>query len=164
MNIKSIQKSLKTYLPKTAGRNNKGRITIFHRGGGHKQLFRKIDFKQQNYQGKIIKIEKDPKRSANIALIYDLTNKKYKYILAPNNIKENTILNFENFNKKYSIASNKKLTNIKLFRKLGNRFLLKDIPINTEIYNIEIKPNKGGQLVRAAGTTAIIIQKQKKLC
>lgn len=162
MNLKTIKKLLKKGFSKTGGRNNQGKITNFHKGGGHKQQYRKIDFKQNNYEGKVISIEYDPIRSANIALIYDLTNKIYKYILAPDSLEIGTILNF---NIK-SILKNKtdenQLQMNKVYKIPGNRLMLKDIPIGSKIYNIELLPNKGGQLVRSAGTTASILQIQSK--
>ncbi|WMC19566.1 MAG: 50S ribosomal protein L2 [Enterobacteriaceae bacterium PC38] len=135
-------KSLLRKLNKTGGRNNIGHITTRHIGGGHKKRYRLIDYKRNNHYitGKVKSIEYDPNRSANIALIL-YKNGVYKYILAPKDIKIGD-----------KIKSGK---NIDI--KLGNTLPMYNIPIGSIIHNIELKPMKGGQLARSAGSYAQII-------
>lgn len=143
-------KPLKSLLkPKTvtSGRNNAGRITVRHRGGGHKRRLRTIDFKRSKYDipAKVKTIEYDPNRSANIALVTYNDGEK-RYILAPAGLKiGDTILNSQTAEPK-----------------LGNSLPLKNIPIGMPIHNIELRPGKGGQLVRGAGTAALIQSKEGK--
>nr|NP_066335.1 ribosomal protein L2 [Malawimonas jakobiformis]AAG13702.1 ribosomal protein L2 [Malawimonas jakobiformis] len=131
-------------LNKKSGHNNKGRITIYNRGGGHKQRYRKIDFKRSliNIPAMVIRIEYDPNRTANIALIC-YRNGILSYILAPNGLKVGSIIK----------------SNIKAINTLGNSSILKNILIGTVIHNIELVPGKGGQLARAAGTYALLVSK-----
>jgi large subunit ribosomal protein L2 len=124
---------------KTGGRNNNGRITVRHQGGGHKQRYRIIDFKRDKdgIPGVVERLEYDPNRSAHIALI------KYKdgerrYILAPKGIREGA-----------SIISGEDSP-----IKTGNALPIRSIPVGTQIHNIEMKPGKGGQLIRSAGGVA----------
>ena len=129
---------------KKAGRNNQGVITMRRRGGGHKRLYRVIDFKRnrKNIPAVIETIEYDPNRSSNIALIRYVDGQR-SYIIAANNFKVGqTIVNDE------SAAI-----------EIGNILPLSKIPLNTNIYNIELKPGKGGQLVRSAGSKAEIVGK-----
>lgn len=130
----------------SGGRNNKGRITIYHRGGGHKRRYRIIDFKRSLFdlEGKVIRIEYDPNRSAWIALI-SYKNGLMSYILAPENLNIGDIV----------MSSNGKNLNFKI----GNAFPIKYIPIGTLIHNIELKPGKGGQIARSAGAYGQLIQK-----
>eukprot|EP00003_Mantamonas_plastica_P020405 TRINITY_DN3294_c0_g1_i1.p1 TRINITY_DN3294_c0_g1~~TRINITY_DN3294_c0_g1_i1.p1 ORF type:complete len:275 (+),score=-145.02 TRINITY_DN3294_c0_g1_i1:208-1032(+) len=137
-------KKLTYGLPEKAGRNNSGKITVRRRGGRHKRLYRIIDFKRTlfNIPGQVQRIEYDPNRSAFIALIL-YKNGLLSYILAPNELKVGDI-----------IVSGE---NVEI--KPGNALPLQFIPIGTNIHNIELKPGKGGQLVRAAGTSAKLIKK-----
>jgi len=139
------EKSLLKKKIKKTGRNNRGVITVRHRGGGHKRRYRLIDFKRENHGilGLIKSIEYDPNRNARIALVYYSDGEK-RYILHPKNLNVNdTILSGPN-----SPIS------------IGNHLPLKEIPLGTSIHNIELKPKKGCQLVRAAGTTAKILAKE----
>lgn len=128
-----------------AGRNNRGRITVFHRGGGNKKLYRIIDFKRSlfNIPALVKKIEYDPNRTANIALVA-YKNGMLSYILAPKNISPGDII----------LAGSNSID-----IKVGNTLPIKNIPIGSLIHNIELKPGKGGQLMRAAGTYAKLIKK-----
>lgn len=143
-NIKP-EKSLTLGNHRAKGRNNKGRITIRHRGGGHKRLYRKIDFKRNkiNIEGVVHSIEYDPNRNANIALINYVDGEK-RYILHPNKLKIGD-----------SVFSGKHST-----FKVGNALPLANIPLGTEVHNIELIPGKGGQLIRSAGTFAKILAKE----
>jgi len=142
-------KPLTEGIKRSSGRNNAGEITVRRRGGGHKKLYRIIDFKR-NRQGMscvVETIEYDPNRTARIALV------KYQdgvrtYIVAPNGIKVGDVLNSGNGVE---------------FR-VGNAMPLKDIPVNTMIHNIEVKPGRGAQLARSAGAGAELISKDAKLC
>ncbi|WMC20159.1 MAG: 50S ribosomal protein L2 [Enterobacteriaceae bacterium PSpyr] len=135
-------KSLLRKLNKTGGRNNTGHITTKHIGGGNKKHYRLIDYKRNiNYIiGKVKSIEYDPNRSANIALIL-YKNGIYKYILAPKDIK---------IGDKIESGENVDI-------KLGNTLPMYNIPVGSIIHNIELKPMKGGQLARSAGSYAQII-------
>lgn len=144
---RKFSKKLKKYNHQFKGRNNSGHITIRHKGGGHKKLYRSIDFLRNKYNllGKVVEIQYDPYRSANIALI-KYEDGEYRYILSPENIKiEDKIGSFEQAN----------------FYKIGYSYPLNLIPLGIKIYNIELTPRKGGQLVRAAGTYAHILTKEK---
>ena len=127
------EKSLLAPLLKKGGRNNRGRITVRHRGGGHKRRYRIIDFdRRKNGQAEVLSIEYDPNRTARISLIRYEDGKK-NYIVAPNNLKVGQkILNDSSEN--YQI---------------GNAMYLSDIPTGTLVHNIEINPGKGGQLVKS---------------
>ncbi|MCM8800710.1 MAG: 50S ribosomal protein L2 [Candidatus Omnitrophica bacterium] len=142
-------KSLTIPLKKTGGRNNMGRITVRHRGGGHKRMLRIIDFKRDLFEvpAKVLSIEYDPNRSARIALL-EYPNKEKRYIIAPEGLKPNDIL----------ISSNQKDTEIKI----GNCLPLRFIPPGIFIHNIELIKGRGGQIVRSAGTYAQIMAKDEK--
>ncbi|HAW50499.1 TPA: 50S ribosomal protein L2 [bacterium] len=143
---KKPEKSLLAPWKSSGGRNNLGRITLSHRGGGAKRRIRIVDFKRKKYgkEGVVSAIEYDPNRSANIALLkYD--DGKKAYIIAPQGIQVGD-----------SVVSS--LEPIK--QKIGNTMSLKNIMVGTEIYNIELRPGKGGQLVRSAGTSAQLIAKE----
>jgi len=133
----------KNHRPK--GRNNRGIITIRHRGGGHKRQYRLIDFKRNKHgiQGIVKAIEYDPNRNARIALIYYLDGEK-RYILHPKNL---------NVGDSLLSGSESPLT-------IGNNLPLQEIPLGTSIHNIELIPNRGGQIVRAAGTSAKVLAKE----
>lgn len=144
---KEPEKSLTTPLKKTGGRNNLGRITTRHIGGGHKRKYRIIDFKRNKFDipGVIHSIEYDPNRSANIALVHYVDGEK-RYILAPLGLKVGDTI----------ISSKKPDTEIKD----GNCLPLRYIPVGTLIHNIELKPGKGGQIARSAGTYGQILAKE----
>lgn len=129
---------------KTGGRNNNGRITTRHIGGGHKKRYRLIDFKRNkdNILGKIERIEYDPNRSANIALVLYKDGER-RYILAPKNIKKGEYI---------QSGSNIEIKN-------GNTLPIYKIPNGSFVHNIELKPGKGGQIARSAGSYAQIISK-----
>ncbi|MCH7763013.1 MAG: 50S ribosomal protein L2 [Candidatus Marinimicrobia bacterium] len=136
------EKSLTVAKRKTGGRNNNGRITSRHRGGGHKQRYRIIDFKRDKHDvpAKVVAIEYDPNRSANIALLHYADGEK-RYILAPFGIKVgDTITSGENAP-----------------LKVGNALSLKNIPTGMIVHNIELFPGKGGQMVRSAGAAAQVM-------
>ncbi len=143
---KSPEKSLLLPLRKKGGRNFSGRITVRRRGGGHKRMYRIIDFQRKEVlPGKVISIEYDPNRSARIALIQYPDGKK-RYILASSDLF---------VGKKIGSSKEAEL-------KSGNRLPLASIPEGTPVYNIEFRPGAGGKLVRAAGTSAIIMSKDDK--
>ncbi|NBI30353.1 50S ribosomal protein L2 [Chengkuizengella marina] len=141
------EKSLLAPLSKKAGRNNQGKITTRHHGGGHKRKYRIIDFKRlkDGIPGRVATIEYDPNRSANIALIHYLDGEK-RYILAPKGLTVGT-----------EIVSGPDAD-----IKVGNTLPLENIPVGTVIHNIELQPGKGGQLVRAAGTEAQLLGKEEQ--
>jgi large subunit ribosomal protein L2 len=142
---KKPEKSLTVANHRAKGRNNKGRITIRHKGGGHKRLYRLIDFKRNKYdiQGKVSAIEYDPNRNANLALITYEDGEK-RYILHPENLNLGDII-FAGKNSPISV---------------GNSLPLEQIPLGTDIHNVEFFPGKGGQLIRSAGTAAKILAKE----
>lgn len=139
------ERSLLAPLTKKAGRNNQGRITTRHRGGGHKRQYRIIDFKRNKdgIPGRVASIEYDPNRTANIALIHYADGEK-RYIIAPKGLKVG------------QVVSSGPDADIKV----GNALPLANIPVGTVIHNIEMKPGKGGQLVRSAGTEAQLLGKE----
>jgi len=132
------EKSLTKGKKRTSARNNRGRITTRHQGGGHKKLYRLVDFKQDKYDipGRVASIEYDPNRTAFIALIIYKDGEK-RYILAPRDIKVgDTIITSENAP-----------------LQIGNRLMLRNIPVGTFVHNVELFPGKGGQLARSAGSS-----------
>mmetsp|Transcript_42754 Transcript_42754/g.103413 ORF Transcript_42754/g.103413 Transcript_42754/m.103413 type:complete len:276 (+) Transcript_42754:1695-2522(+) len=139
------EKSLIKKNHRNKGRNNRGIITIRHRGGGHKRRYRIIDFKRNKYgvEGVVASIEYDPNRNSRIALIHYKDGEK-RYILHPKNL---------NVGDRILAGSNSPLT-------IGNTLPLSEIPLGSSIHNIELIPNKGGQLVRAAGTAAKVLAKE----
>lgn len=139
------EKTLVEPLKKHAGRNNEGHLTVRHRGGGHKRLYRKIDFKRNKdgIPAKVASIEYDPNRSAHIALLHYADGEK-RYILAPYQLKVgDTVISGPDAD-----------------IKIGNALPLENIPVGTVIHNIELKPLKGGQLVRSAGGAAQLMAKE----
>ena len=142
---KKPEKSLLRPLKKNAGRDNRGRISVRHRGGGHRRHYRLVDFKRDkvNMPAEVIAIEYDPNRSARIALL-KYTDGEKRYILAPLGIAV----------KSQVIASHTAEISP------GNVLPLKNIPLGTMIHNLELEPNKGGQLVRGAGSAAQILAKE----
>ena len=141
------EKSLLASKSRQAGRNNQGKITVRHRGGGAKRKYRIIDFKRNKdgIAAKVIGIEYDPNRTANIALICYADGEK-SYILAPNGLKVG------------DMVMNGETAEVKL----GNCLPLQNIPVGAEIHNIELYPGKGGQLVRSAGNSAQLMAKEGK--
>ncbi|MFH1003070.1 MAG: 50S ribosomal protein L2 [Chloroflexota bacterium] len=139
------EKSLLLPLKKQAGRNNMGRITVRHRGGGAKRRLRVIDFKRNKtgVPGRVAAIEYDPNRSANIALIFYADGEK-RYILAPLGLNVGDTVN----------------SGSEVEAKPGNALPLKLIPSGTAVHNIELVPGKGGQLVRGAGAAAQLMTKE----
>ncbi len=145
---KEPERSLVTSsLVKTGGRNAHGHLTVRHRGGGHKRLYRIIDFKRdkEGIPAKVQAIEYDPNRSANIALVAYADGEK-RYIIAPNNIKVGDVI---------EAGEGADI-------KVGNALALKNIPVGTVVHNIELKPGKGGQLCRSAGASAQLMAKEGK--
>jgi large subunit ribosomal protein L2 len=139
------EKSLTERLHKHGGRNQQGRLTVRHQGGGHKRLYRIIDFKRNKdgVPAKVATIEYDPNRSARIALLNYADGEK-RYILAPNGLKVgDTVMSGEGAD-----------------IKVGNALALKDIPVGTQVHNIEMKIGKGGQMVRSAGAAAQLMAKE----
>jgi large subunit ribosomal protein L2 len=139
------EKTLLRKNQRNKGRNNRGVITIRHRGGGHKRLYRLIDFRRNKYgvEGIVSAIEYDPNRNARIALINYVDGEK-RYILHPKNL---------NVGDKIFAGPEAPLS-------IGNSLPLEQIPLGTSIHNIELIPNKGGQIVRSAGTSAKILAKE----
>lgn len=141
------EKSLTASLKKSGGRNNKGRITSRHRGGGHKRKYRIIDFRREKtgIPAKVFSIEYDPNRSARIALLHYVDGEK-RYILAPNGLKVGDTV---------SSGEGSEI-------KVGNALKLKDLPLGSLIHNVELKPGKGGQIGRSAGTAIQLMAKEGK--
>lgn len=139
------EKSLLKPLKKSGGRGSTGRITVRHRGGGHKRHYRIIDFKREKagIPARVASIEYDPNRSARIALLLYVDGEK-RYIIAPANLKVNDIIKST---EELDIA-------------VGNTLPLSVIPLGTDIHNIELKPGKGGQLARSAGVMATLLAKE----
>ena len=139
------EKSLVRSLKKTGGRNNVGRLTARHRGGGHKRRYRIVDFKRDKVDvpAKVASIEYDPNRSARVALLHYVDGEK-RYVVAPHKIAVNDMV----------VASEK--ADIKP----GNVLPLRNIPLGTQIHNIEMKPGKGAQIARSAGTYAQLMAKE----
>ena len=141
------EKSLLVSLSKNSGRNNQGKITVRHRGGGNRKKYRLIDFKRnkEGVPAKVIGIEYDPNRTANIALICYADGEK-SYILAPEGLTDGmTVMNGP-----------------KAEVRVGNCLPLSEIPVGSQIHNIELYPGKGGQLVRSAGNSAQLMAKEGK--
>ncbi len=139
------EKSLLTTIKKSGGRNANGRITCRHRGGGHKRHYRIIDFKRDKVDipARVAAIEYDPNRSARIALLHYADGEK-RYILAPLHLKVNDQV----------------ISSAEADIKPGNTLPLRNIPLGTQIHNIELKLGKGGQIVRSAGTYAQLMAKE----
>lgn len=139
------EKSLVVPLPKHAGRNAQGRITVRHRGGGHKRRYRIIDFKRDKFgiPGRVESIEYDPNRSARIALIVYPDGEK-RYILAPLGLKVGDTV----------------VSGSEADIRVGNALPIRNIPVGTMIHNIELYKGRGGQLVRSAGTSAQLLAKE----
>ncbi|NPA17206.1 50S ribosomal protein L2 [Persephonella sp.] len=142
---KEPEKSLLEPLVKKAGRNNQGRITVRHKGGGHKRRYRIIDFKRDKWgvPAKVAAIEYDPNRSARIALLHYADGEK-RYIIWPEGLKVGDTV----------------VAGPDAEIKVGNALPLENIPVGTFVHNIELTPGKGGQLARAAGMSAQILGRQ----
>ena len=128
-----------------SGRNNQGRITTRHIGGGHKRRYRVIDFRRNKFDipGKVVTIEYDPNRSARISLINYVDGEK-RYIITPDKISiGDQVISGENVD-----------------IKIGNALPLKSIPVGTDVHNVELKPGKGGQIARSAGTSVTLTAKE----
>jgi large subunit ribosomal protein L2 len=141
----SPEKSLIKKMHRRKGRNTNGRITIRHKGGGHKRAYRIIDFKRNKYNviGKVFSIEYDPNRNARLALIHYEDGEK-RYIICPDNLPVGSIVQAgENVGPE-----------------IGNSLPIANIPLGAFIHNIELIPKKGGQIVRAAGSSARILAKE----
>ncbi|KAB2951414.1 50S ribosomal protein L2 [Heliorestis acidaminivorans] len=139
------EKSLVQPLKRKAGRNNQGKLTVRHRGGGHKRMYRIIDFKRNkdSVPAKVAAIEYDPNRSARIALLHYHDGEK-RYILAPDGLK----------------AGDTIFSGPESDIKTGNALPILNIPVGTVLHNIEMRPGKGGQLCRSAGTSAQLMAKE----
>ncbi|MDD2221624.1 MAG: 50S ribosomal protein L2 [Clostridia bacterium] len=141
------EKSLLEPLKNKGGRNNQGRMTVRHQGGGHKQMYRIIDFKRNKdgIPAKVASIEYDPNRTANIALLNYVDGEK-RYILAPDGLKVGDVL----FSGSESDI------------KVGNALPLADIPIGTIVHNVELNPGRGGKMARSAGSSVQLMAKEGK--
>jgi large subunit ribosomal protein L2 len=139
------ERSLVERLTRKGGRNNQGRLTVRHQGGGHKRAYRLIDFKRNKdgIPAKVASIEYDPNRSARIALLFYVDGEK-RYILAPNGLKVGDTI----------------MSGPEADIKVGNALPLKNIPVGTQVHNIEMKIGKGGQMVRSAGASAQLMAKE----
>jgi len=144
---KEPEKSLVVHLKKNSGRNNQGKITVRHKGGGSKIKYRVIDFKRNKdgVTAKVTGIEYDPNRTANIALLQYVDGEK-RYILAPIGLK----------------VGDKLMSGPEAEIRIGNTLPMRNIPIGSEIHNVEMKPGKGAQLVRSAGNVAQLMAKEGK--
>ena len=147
LTAKKPEKSLLRSANKTGGRNNQGRTTVWHIGGGAKRQYRLIDFKRNKFgvTARVASIEYDPNRSANIALLNYLDGEK-RYILAPKGLKVDMIV------------QSGEVCDIKV----GNAMMIKNIPVGTVVHNVELKPGKGGELARSAGTGVQILGREEK--
>ena len=139
------EKSLTVTLKKHSGRNSRGKITVRHRGGGYRPKYRTVDFKRNKdgIPGKVATIEYDPNRTANIALINYADGEK-RYIIAPNKLNVGDVI----------------VSGADADIKIGNALPLANIPVGTIIHNVELKPGKGGQMVRSAGNGAQLMAKE----
>lgn len=145
---KEPEKKLLIYIKKKAGRSTQtGQITVRHRGGGVKRLYRILDFGQEKIKipGKVLALEYDPNRTAYLALVQYQDGEK-RYVLAANGLK----------------VGDEIICDEKTEIKIGNRTRLKEIPIGTQVYNIELIPGRGGRLVRSAGTAAKVLGQEGK--
>src|SRR5699024_7231846 len=141
------EKSLVTSISKRGGRNNQGRTTSRHQGGGHKRQYRLIDFKRDKdgIPGRVATVEYDPNSTANIALVHYADGEK-RYILAPKGIQVGQVVE----------------SGAEADIKTGNALPLENIPVGTIIHNVELKPGRGGQLARSAGAEAQILGREGK--
>ena len=139
------EKSLRVAKHRAVGRNNRGIITSRHRGGGHKRLYRLIDFKRSKLgvPGKVVAVEYDPNRNARLALVYYQDGEK-RYMLYPRGLQ----------------IGQSVLSDVQAPATIGNALPLRNMPLGIEIHNLEITPGAGGQLVRAAGANAQLVAKE----
>jgi large subunit ribosomal protein L2 len=139
------EKSLLEPQSKSGGRNNKGRITAYHRGGGHRQHYRRIDFKRDkaNIPARVASIEYDPNRSARISLLHYADGEK-RYVIAPEGVNVNDVL----------------FSGDQAEIKVGNCMPLERMPLGTMVHNVEMRPGKGAQMVRSAGAMAQLVAKE----
>ena len=139
------ERSLTEPLRKRGGRNNQGRITVRHRGGGHKRRYRIIDFKRDKFDcaARVVSIENDPNRSARIALL-EYEDGEKRYIIAPLGLKVG------------DRVGNGEMAELRP----GNALYIRDIPVGTQIHNVELEPGRGGQLARSAGVSAQLLAKE----
>jgi len=146
---KKPEKKLLKSLKKRAGRGNTGRITVRHKGGGSKRLYRIIEFGQKrlDIKAKVIALEYDPNRTAFLALL-EYPDGEKKYIIAPNNLKVGDEIIFSE----------------KALLSTGNRMKLKNILVGTIVHNIELEPGRGGKLARGAGTGATVLAHENEFC
>ncbi|MCL4363678.1 50S ribosomal protein L2 [Patescibacteria group bacterium] len=140
-------KGLTSILKKHSGRDNSGSISVRHQGGRQKRYYRLVDFKRDKYdvEGSVVRIEKDPNRNSFIALI-EYKDKEMRYIIQPSGLK----------------IGDKVLASEKADIKIGNALPLRSIPIGVAVHNIEIYPGRGGQVIRSAGTSAVVIAHEDK--
>jgi len=145
--VNKMSRKLKRILSKKSGRNSSGKVTVRHQGGRHKRYLREIDFKRDKREipAKVVAVEYDPNRGANIALLFYADGEK-RYILAPEGLK----------------VGDEVQAGEKAEIKPGNALSLKKMPLGTVVHNLELKPGKGGQVVRGAGTGAILMSKEEK--
>lgn len=129
----------------SGGRNHSGKITHFRKGGGHKKLYRKIDFYRTNLNGIVVSIEYDPNRTANIALIFDPTQNNFTYIICPLGLKKGDFIKSGNSE-----------------NKIGHSDFLSKLPLGSFIHNVSTLPGNKSQIARAAGTYAQLIEKTEK--
>jgi len=143
------ERSLTEAIRKHGGRNNRGKVTVRHRGGGHKRRYRLIDFKRNKFDVKaeVVAIEYDPNRTARIALLKYADGEK-RYIIAPLGLKVG------------DMVGNGPMADLRP----GNALELRNIPLGTQIHNVELEPGKGGQLVRSAGVSAQLVAKEGTYC
>ena len=141
------ERSLLEPLKKTGGRNNQGKLTLRHRGGGHKRMYRVIDFKRDKdgIPAKVATIEYDPNRTANIALLHYADGEK-RYILAPHQLKAGETI----------------ISGPTADIKTGNALPLANIPVGTVVHNVEMRPGCGGQMARSAGSSVQLMAKDEK--
>ncbi|NET56325.1 MAG: 50S ribosomal protein L2 [Symploca sp. SIO2E6] len=139
------EKSLTQFKHRKKGRNNRGVITSRRRGGGHKQLYRTIDFRRDkhNIPAKVAEIEYDPHRNARIALLYYQDGEK-RYIIHPNGLKVGSLV----------------MSGVNAPIEIGNALPLKSIPLGTSVHNVELVPGKGAQMARSAGASAQVVAKE----
>ncbi|PIR55313.1 50S ribosomal protein L2 [Candidatus Peregrinibacteria bacterium CG10_big_fil_rev_8_21_14_0_10_36_19] len=143
------EKSLTVRIVKNSGRNNLGRITVRHRGGGAKKIYRMVDFKRTDkmgIEGKVTAVEYDPNRTAYIMLVQYVDGEK-RYHLAPAGIKVGQVI----------------MTNAKTEVQDGNRMLIKNVPVGYSIYNVELHEGKGGQMARSAGSSVKLVSLEGRL-
>jgi len=149
LNTTSLIKNMLIGKKNVAGKNNSGKITVYHKGGGQKKNYRKINFMRNNDSiGIVTSIEYDPYRTAYITSVYDFLNYRYFYMIAPKNLNIGDIVK-SGFNAEI---------------KVGHSLTLMKVPIGGFIHNISLRENKKSQLIRAAGTNAQLIEKTSKFC